>query len=328
MKISSVLARAVVIAPVLVCCPAPVTAQLAAGYPSKPIRFIVPFPTGAGTDIIARQVSAKLSENLKQQVVVDNRPGASTIIGTEIVAKSPPDGHTIIIASNNHAINSALFSKLPYDPVKDFAAVGQLAALPFVLVVHPSLPVTSVRELIAFARTRPGQLSYASTGNGTPPHVAGELLKQLAKINLIHVPYKGSPAALTDVISGQVPMMFANTLSAIQHVRTGRLRAIAVGATKRIAIAPELPTVIESGLPGFDVSLWSGILAPARTPREIIVKLNREVLNVLALPEVKEKLAAEGAEVTPSSPEEFAALVVAEIDRLGRIARLANMRVD
>ena len=303
-------------------------AQPAAGYPSKPIRFIVPFPTGAGTDIIARQVSARLTENLRQQVVVDNRPGASTIIGTEIVAKAPPDGHTIIIASNNHAINSALFSKLPYDPVKDFAAVGRLAALPFVLVIHPSLPVAGVKELVAFARARPGQLSYASTGNGTPPHVAGELLKQLAKIDLIHVPYKGSPAALTDVIAGQVPMMFANTLSAIQHVRTGRLRAIAVGATNRISITPELPTVIEAGLPGFDVSLWSGILAPARTPREIIVKLNQEVLKVLAMPEVKEKLAAEGAEVTPSSPEEFAALLVAEIERLGRIARLANMRVD
>ena len=328
MKISNVLAYAAVIAPVLLGFSAPAAAQSAAGYPSKPIRFIVPFPTGAGTDIIARQVSAKLSENFKQQVIVDNRPGASTIIGTEILAKSPPDGHTIIIASNNHAINSALFSKLPYDPVKDFAAVGQLAALPFVLVVHPSLPVNGVRELIAFARARPGQLSYASTGNGTPPHVAGELLKQLAKIELVHVPYKGSPAALTDVIAGQVPMMFANTLSAIQHVRSGRLRAIAVGAAKRIAIAPDLPTVIESGLPGFDVSLWAGILAPAKTPREVIVKLNREVLNVLALREVKEKLAAEGAEVTPSSPEEFAALVVSEIERLGRIARLANMRVD
>ena len=328
MNISRVLARAAVILPVLTVCPAPVAAQSAVGYPSKPIRFIVPFPTGAGTDIIARQVSVKLSENLKQQVVVDNRPGASTIIGTEIVAKAPPDGHTIIIASNNHAINSALFSKLPYDPVKDFAAVGQLAALPFVLVVHPSLPAAGVKELIALARARPGQLSYASTGNGTPPHVAGELLKQIAKIDLVHVPYKGSPAALTDVIAGQVPMMFANTLSAIQHVRSGRLRAIAVGATNRIAIAPELPTVIEAGLPGFDVSLWSGILAPARTPREIIVKLNQGVLNVLALPEVKEKLAAEGAVVTPSSPEEFAALVVSEIERLGRIARLANMRVD
>ena len=297
-------------------------------YPVKPIRFIVPFPAGSGTDIIARHVSIKLSENLKQQVVIDNRPGASTIIGTDIVAKSPPDGYTIIIASNNHAINSALFPKLPFDPVKDFAAVGQLALLPFILVVHPSLPIKSVKDLIALARANPGTLTYASTGNGTPPHVAGELLKQLAKIDIIHIPYKGSAAALTDVVAGQVPFMFANSLSSIQYVRAGRLRAVAVGAKKRIAIAPDLPTVIESGLPGFDVSLWAGVLTTAGTPREIIARLNREIVAVLALPDVKEKLMAEGAEVTPGTPEEFGALIVAEIDRLGKIARAAKMRVD
>ncbi len=297
-------------------------------WPAKAIRLIVPFPAGSGTDIIARQVAIKLSDSLKQQVVIDNRPGASTIIGTEIVAKSPPDGYTIIIASNNHAINSALFPKLPFDPVKDFAAVGQLAILPFVLVVHPSLPITSVKDLIALARANPGKLTYASTGNGTPPHVAGELLKQLGKIDIVHVPYKGSAAALTDVIAGQVPFMFANTLSSIQYLRAGRLRAVAVGAKKRITIAPELPTVIESGLPGFDVSLWAGVLAPAGTPPDIIARLNREIVAVLAMSDVKEKLMAEGAEVTPSTPEEFGALIVSEIDRLGKIARAAKMRVD
>ena len=297
-------------------------------WPAKPIRFIVPFPAGSGTDIIARQVALKLSDSLKQQVVIDNRPGASTIIGTEIVAKSPPDGYTIIIASNNHAINSALFPKLPFDPVKDFAAVGQLAILPFVLVVHPSLPITSVKDLIALARANPGKLTYASTGNGTPPHVAGELLKQLAKIDVVHIPYKGSAAALTDVIAGQVPFMFANTLSSIQYVRAGRLRAVAVGAKKRITIAPELPTVIESGLPGFDVSLWAGVLAPAGTPPDIIARLNREIVAVLAMADVKEKLMAEGAVVMPSTPEEFGALIVSEIDRLGKIARAAKMRID
>ena len=297
-------------------------------WPAKPIRFIVPFPAGSGTDIIARQVAIKLSDSLKQQVVIDNRPGASTIIGTEIVAKSPPDGYTIIIASNNHAINSALFPKLPFDPVKDFAAVGQVAILPFVLVVHPSLPITSVKDLIALARANPGKLTYASTGNGTPPHVAGELLKQLGKIDVVHVPYKGSAAALTDVIAGHVPFMFANTLSSIQYVRAGRLRAVAVGAKKRITIAPELPTVIESGLPGFDVSLWAGVLAPAGTPPDIIARLNREIVAVLAMADVKEKLTAEGAVVTPSTPEEFGALIVSEIDRLGKIARAAKMRID
>ncbi|MEO7725728.1 MAG: tripartite tricarboxylate transporter substrate binding protein [Burkholderiales bacterium] len=303
-------------------------AQPAAAYPSKPVRFIVPFPAGSGTDIIARLVAVKLSESLKQQVVIDNRPGASTIIGTDIVAKAPPDGYTIIIASNNHAINSALFAKLPFDPVKDFAPVGELALLPFILVVHPSVPVKSVKDLIALAKANPGKLTYASTGNGTPPHVAGELLKQLTKIDIVHVPYKGSAAALTDVVAGQVPFMFVNTLSSIQFVRGGRLRAIAVGTKKRISIMPELPTVIESGVPGFDVALWAGVLTTAGTSPDIIAKLNREIVAVLALPDVKEKLMAEGAEVMPSTPDEFGALIVSEIDRLGKIARAAKMRVD
>ncbi len=299
-----------------------------AAYPVKPIRFIVPFPAGSGTDIIARLVAIKLSDSLKQQVVIDNRPGASTIIGTEIVARAPPDGYTIIIASNNHAINPALFARLPFDPVKDFAAVGELALLPFILVVHPSIPVRSVKDLVALARANPGKLAYASTGNGTPPHVAGELLKQLTHIDIVHVPYKGSAAALTDVVAGQVPFMFVNTLSSVQYVRGGRLRAIAVGTKKRISIMPELPTLIESGVPNFDVALWAGVLTTAGTPPEIIVKLNRELVAVLAQPDVKEKLMAEGAEVMPSTPEEFSALIVSEIDRLGKIARAAKMRVD
>lgn len=320
--------RLVIASALLAFCPSLALAQSIAAWPAKTIRFIVPFPAGSGTDIIARLLAIKLSDALKQQVVIDNRPGASTIIGTDIVAKAPPDGYTIIIASNNHAINSALFAKLPYDPVKDFAAVGQLALLPFILVVHPSLPITSVKDLIALARANPGKLSYASTGNGTPPHVAGELLKQVAKIDLVHVPYKGSAAALTDVIAGQVPFMFANSLSSIQYVRAGRLRAVAVGTKKRITIAPELPTLIESGVPGFDVSLWAGVLATAGTPTEIIARLNREIVAALALPDVKEKLMAEGAEVMPGTPDEFAALIVSEIDRLGKIARAAKMRVD
>jgi tripartite-type tricarboxylate transporter receptor subunit TctC len=311
-----------------VLCAGSVRAQSTTAYPVKPIRFIVPFPAGSGTDIIARLVSIKLSDRLKQQVVIDNRPGASTIIGTDMVAKAPPDGYTIIIASNNHAINSALFAKLPFDPVKDFAAVGEMAILPFILVVHPSVPVKSVKDLIALARANPGKLTYASTGNGTPPHVAGELLKQLTKIDIVHVPYKGSAAALTDVVAGQVPFMFVNTLSSIQYVRAGRLRAIAVGTKKRISIMPELPTLIESGVPNFDVALWAGVLTTAGTPPEIISKLNREIVAVLALPDVKDKLVAEGAEVMPSTPEEFGALIVSEIDRLGKIARAAKMRVD
>ena len=323
-----VLRHAVLIGAVFASCAGPAPAQSTAAYPVKPVRFIVPFPAGSGTDIIARLVAVRLSESLKQQVVIDNRPGASTIIGTDLVAKAPPDGYTIIIASNNHAINPALFAKLPFDPVKDFAAVGELALLPFILVVHPSIPVKSVKDLIALAKANPGKLTYASTGNGTPPHVAGELLKQIAKIDIVHVPYKGSAAALTDVVAGQVPFMFVNTLSSIQYVRAGRLRAIAVGTKNRISIMPELPTLIESGVPDFDVALWAGVLTTAGTPPEIIAKLNREIVAVLAQPDVKAKLAAEGAEVMPGTPEEFGALIVSEIDRLGKIARAAKMRVD
>jgi tripartite-type tricarboxylate transporter receptor subunit TctC len=328
MRTLKIQARAVLAAFLPALCAGSAFAQSTAAWPAKSIRFIVPFPAGSGTDIIARQVAVKLSESLKQQVVIDNRPGASTIIGTDIVAKAPPDGYTIIIASNNHAINSALFAKLPYDPVKDFAAVGELALLPFILVVHPSLPIANVKDLIALARANPGKLTFASTGNGSPPHVAGELLKQSAKIDIVHVPYKGSAAALTDVVAGQVPFMFANSLSSIHYVRAGRLRAIAVGTRKRISIMPELPTLIESGVPNFDVALWAGVLTTSGTPPEIVARLNREIVAVLALPDVKEKLMAEGAEVMPSTPEEFGALIVSEIDRLGKIARAAKMRVD
>ncbi len=303
-------------------------AQSATAYPTKPIRLIVPWAPGAGLDILARTISPKITEALGQQVVVDNRPGASSIIGTELVARATPDGYTLILASTNHSINPALFGKVPFDPVKDFAAVGGIASYPMVLVVNTSSPAKNLQDVIALARAKPGQLNYATTGNGTPPHIAAALFKQLAKIDVVHVPFKGSAEALTGVISGQVQFMFVNPLSSMQHVRAGRLRALAVSTPKRISMAPELPPVAESGLPGFDVSLWSGILVPRATPREIIAKLNGALVRVLALPDVKEKLTALGAEVTPSTPDQFAKLVVSERDRLGKLAKAANMRVD
>lgn len=303
-------------------------AQSAGAYPTKPIRFVVPWAPGAGLDILARTIAPKMTEALGQQVIVDNRPGASSIIGTEMVARAAPDGYTLILASNNHAINSALFAKVPFDPVKDFAAVGGVANYPMVLVVNTSVPAKNVQDVIALTRAKPGQLSYATTGNGTPPHIAAELFKQLSKTDVVHVPYKGSGEALTGVISGQVHLMFVNPLSSLQHVRAGRLRALAVTTPQRISIAPELPTVAESGLPGFDVSLWSGILVPRATPPAIIAKLNRELVRILASPDMKEKLTAQGSEVTPSTPDAFAKLIVSEIDRLGKIAKVANMRVD
>lgn len=328
MRPYKILLRSAVIAVLFSCYHGASLAQSAAAYPTKPIRFVVPWAAGAGLDVLARTIAPKMTEVLGQSVIVDNRPGASSIIGTEMVAKAAPDGYTLILASNNHALNPTLFGKVPYHPVKDFAAVGGLANYPMILVTVPLFPAKNVQELIALARTKPGQLSYATTGNGTPPHVAGELFKQLAKVDVVHVAYKGSAEALTGVISGQVQLMFVNPLSSLQHVRTGRLRALAVSAPQRIAIAPELPTVAESGLPGFDVSLWSGVLVPRATPRDIIVKLNGVLVRILALPDMKEKLAAQGAEVTPSTPEQFAKLIVTEIDRLGKIAKAANMRVD
>jgi tripartite-type tricarboxylate transporter receptor subunit TctC len=303
-------------------------AQSAATYPAKPIRLVVPFPPGSGTDILARILAQEMSKSWKQTVVVDNRPGASTIIGTDIVAKAPPDGYALVMASNNHAINSTLFAKLPFDPVKDFTPVGQVAVLPFMLVVNPALPVNNVKDLLDLALAKPGKLNYASTGNGTPPHVAAELLKQQAGINLLHIPYKGSADAVTAVISGTVSVMFANTLSVLSQVRAGRLRALAVGSPQRIAIAPELPTVAESGFPGFDVNLWAGILAPANTPKDIVAKLNNEIVRILGLPDVQKNFAAQGAEITPSTPEQFAKFINDEIDRLGKVAKVANMHAD
>lgn len=328
MRTCKTVIRAAAVAALLFSYPGASVAQSAAAYPTKPIRFVVPWAPGAGLDILARTIAPKMTEALGQQVIVDNRPGASSIIGTEMVARATPDGYTLILASNNHAINSALFAKVPFDPVKDFAAVGGVANYPMVLVVNTSLPAKNVPDVIALARAKPGQLSYATTGNGTPPHIAAELFKQLSKTDVVHVPYRGSAEALTGVISGQVHLMFVNPLSSLQHVRAGRLRALAVTTPQRISIAPELPAVAESGLPGFNVSLWSGILVPRATPPDIIAKLNRELVRILASPDMKEKLIAQGSEVTPSTPDEFAKLIVSEIGRLGKIAKAANMRVD
>jgi tripartite-type tricarboxylate transporter receptor subunit TctC len=307
---------------------AAVAAEPASEFPSRPVRIVVPFPPGSGTDILARIISQQMSIDWKQPVVVDNRAGASTIIGTDIVAKSPPDGYTMVMASNNHAINQALFGKLPFDPITDFAAVGQVAVLPFLLVVNPAFPANNLKELLELVRSKPGRLSYASTGNGTPPHVAGETLKQMAGLDMLHVPYKGSAEAVTAVMSGTVPLMFANTMSVLPQVRAGKLRAIAVGSPRRIPAMPDLPTVAESGLTGFDVSLWAGLLAPAGTPKDIIAKINAEINHVLALPEVKKNFALQGAEIASGTPEQFSKFVAEEVDRLGKVAKAAHMRTD
>jgi tripartite-type tricarboxylate transporter receptor subunit TctC len=306
-----------------------VSAHAQAPYPDKPIRLVVPFPPGSGTDIVGRLLAQELSIAWSQPVIVDNRPGASTIVGTEIVAKSPPDGYTMVMASNNHAMNPSLFpTGLPFDPLKDFTAVAQVATLPFILVVNPQLPVKTLDELLALARRKPHEITYASTGNGTPPHVAGEMLKRAANVDLIHVPYKGSAAAVADVVSGQVAMMFVNVPSAISLVRAGKLRALAVGASKRIDKLPELPTVSELGFPGFDVSLWMGLLVPARTPVAVVDKLAQETARILNEPTMRTKLEEQGAEPAYRSPAAFSAFIADETKRFSQIVHDIKLRVD
>jgi len=305
------------------------SAHAQAPYPDKPIRLVVPFPPGSGTDIVGRLLAQEVSNAWNQPVIVDNRPGASTIVGTEIVANSPPDGYTMLMASNNHAMNPSLFAKkLPFDPQNDFAAVAQVAILPFILVVNPELPVKNFEELLALARRKPHEITYASTGNGTPPHVAGEMLKRAANVDLIHIPYKGSAAAVADVVSGQVSMMFINVPSAISLVRAGKLRALAVGTSKRIDMMQELPTISELGFPGFDVSLWMGLLVPARTPADIVDKLAQETARILNEPMMRAKLEAQGAEPAYRSPAAFSAFIADETKRFSQIVDDIKLRVD
>lgn len=306
----------------------PVGLAQAQGYPGKPIRIVVPFPPGGGTDIVARILTQKLSESFGANFVIDNRAGAGGSIGTEMVAKAPPDGYTLGIVSGSHAINPGLYSKLPFDAVRDFAPVTMLVSGPGLLVVHPSLPVKTVKELIALAKGKPGQLNYASAGNGTPPHLAGELFKSMAGVDLVHVPYKGNTPAFVDLISGQVSLSFPTIPSALPHVQAGRLRALAVTSRKRSAVMPQLPTIAESGLPGYDTSSWFGMLAPAGTPREIVRKLQQESAKVLQLRDVREKLLSQGLEPVGSTPEEFAATIESEIAKWAKVVKASGARVE
>jgi tripartite-type tricarboxylate transporter receptor subunit TctC len=302
-------------------------AEAQSAYPDKPVRLVVPFPAGSGTDIVGRILAQKMTEDFGQTVLVDNRPGASTIVGTEIVAKSAPDGYTMVMASNNHAMNPSLFEgKLPFDSINDFAAVGQVAILPFILVVNPQVPANNLAELIALARK--GGLTYASTGNGTPPHVAAEMLKRAAKVDITHVPYKGSAAAVQDVVAGQVPLMFINVPSGLSLVKAGKLRALAVGTSRRIAQMPDLPTVAELGYPGFDVSLWMGLLMPAGTPADVIDRMSRETERALADPAVRKKVEEQGAEPAYLPPATFAKFMVDETRRFAELVKEVGLRVD
>ena len=298
-------------------------------YPNRPIRFVIPYPPGGASDVTARTLGAKLSESLGQPVVIENRPGANGIIALENVAKSPPDGYTLLMANlGPNAINAVIYSKLPYDSINDFTPIILTTLVPQILVVNPALPITSVRELIAMAKAQPGRITFASAGNGASNHLSGELFRSMAGIEITHVPYKGDTPAMTDVIAGQVVMMFPTAIAATPHVKGGRLRALAVSSIKRVGSLPDLPTVDEAGVPGFEAVSWGGVMGPAGMPRDIVNKLNAEFARILKLPDVSEKLAGLGAEVVASTPEEFARYLQAEIAKWGKVARDAKVKLD
>ncbi len=297
-------------------------------FPTKPIKIIVPFPAGGTVDFFARVISTKLSDALGQSVLVENRAGAGGNIAAEAVAKAAPDGYTLLMGSEIIAINTSLYSKIGYDPVKDLAPITLVGTVPNILIVHPGLPVNSVNDLIALAKKTPGKISFASTGQGTSTHLSSELFKLMANVDMLHVPYKGGPPAIADLISGQVNMMFINMPTGITHVRSGKAKIIAVSSIKRVSQLPDVPTVDQAGVKGFETSAWSGLYAPAGTPADIINRLNVEVVKILKQPGVKEQLMAQGAEPVGDSPEEFSRFTLAEISKWAKIIKISGAKVD
>jgi len=303
-------------------------AALAESYPKKPITIVVPYPPGGPTDIVARVVGQKLGDRLGQQVIVDNRPGAGGNIGAALVARAAPDGYTLLLGTTAHAINPSVFPALNYDILKDFSPVVLLTSLPLVVITNASVPAKNVQELVALAKSKQGQLTYASSGNGQSTHLAAELFKTMTGAPMTHVPYKGSAPALTDVAGGQVSVMFDTLLSAMPHIKSGRLKALAVTSAKRSASAPELPTVAESGVPGYEAVAWSGLLAPAHTPPEIVAKLNTEINVILGQPDVQKRFLNDGAEPVGGSPEQFSTHISSEVQKWATVAKLSGAKVD
>ena len=302
---------------------------LAQNYPTRVVRVVVPQAPGAQSELFARMLGQKLSESLGQSVINDPRPGAGGAIGAEVAARAAPDGYTLLMGTNStHGANPALYAKLPYDPVRDFAPIALTVGMPYVLSVHPSLPVTSLKQLIAFAKSKPGQLYYASAGNGSTHHLSGELFKSMARINIVHVPYKGGPPATAATVGGEVSMLF-NTVGSVQpSVKSGRLRALAVTTTSRSGALPDVPTMAEAGLPGFQMQSWFGLLAPAGTPRPIISRLNAETNKALNTPDMKSAIATMGANLMSGSPEQFADHIKSEIGRIGEIVKAAGIKAE
>ena len=303
-------------------------AQGSAGYPNRPLRFIVPYAAGGNGDIVSRIIAHKLLTQIGQQIVIDNRGGAGGNIGAELAARTAPDGYTIMLGTNTHAINMSLFAKLGYDLQKDFAPITLATSAPMMLIVHPSLPAKSVKEFIALARAHPNKLNYGTGGSGSSAHVITELFKSMAGVQLVHVAYKGVAQSTTDLIAGQIQMTFSSPASALAHMQAGRVRALAISSAARSAAAPGLPTLDESGLPGFDASIWQGVFTPARTAPDIIARLNREITGALGASEVRDQLGAQGVEAQPSTAEQFAAFIRVEIAKWAKVIKVSVAKAD
>ena len=301
---------------------------LAQDYPNRPIRFIVPYPPGGGTDVVARIMSDALAADLGQPIIIDNRGGAAGNVGTDIAAKAPADGYNILFTLSSHTINPKLYDKLPFDVERDFVPISLAALIPQILVVHPSVPASNVQELIALAKANPGKLNYASVGTGSPGHIAGELFKIKTGVDIVHIPYKGGGPAVVDTIGGQVQLLFVSMPAAWQHVKAGKLKAIAVASAKRSVAAPDLPTIAESGVPDYAVESWYGALAPAKTPPAAVARLNAAFAKVLGNPQIKEKLLAQGAEAAPSTQAEMDRVIKEELEKWDLVIKTAKIKPD
>ena len=297
-------------------------------YPAKPVRMIVPSSAGGGSDIIARIIAPKLGERLGQQIVVENRAGAGTMIGSEAVARAAPDGYTLLLGVSTLATNPAIYKKVSYNALTDLAPITLVLSAPNVLVVHPSLPVKNVKELVWFSEARPGQINYASAGTGTNPHLSMELFLSMAKLKMVHIPYKGSAPAIIDLVAGQVPVSMATMLTGLPHGRSGRLRALGVTSAQRTAVARDVPTIAESGVPGYEAVQWYGVLAPAQTPKDIVTRLHREMVAILQLPDVKERFAADGGDPGGNTPEEFARYLRIETEKWAKVVKGAGIKQE
>jgi len=320
------IARTSIAAALILVWHAPALAQNA--YPAKPIRIISIFAPGGGNDVICRLVAQQLTERLKQQVIVENRVGANGIVGSEAAARSAPDGYTFTLIPSGHTVNASMYKKLPFDSIRDFTPITLVGSGPLVLAVHPSLPAKNVKELIALAKARPGQLTYVSSGVGASGHLAGALFDSMTGTQMVHVPYKGMSPAVSDLMGGQVSMTFGTSLSVIPHVRTGRLRALATTGAQRSPALPDLPTVAESGLPGYEASLWYGFVGPARMPPEIVQRLNTEIAAILAQPDTREKLASQGVDARSTTPDEFARILTADVARWAKVVQKLGLQAE